>query len=312
MDVNNIYKPEFKDTPTPNRQGWKIAVSSFVSFVLFALFVALITIVLGKQIATKSVIKSAVKELDIANMDLSEVFDVEEGTNLTDYVYDEVKEFEEFKDVTKDDIKQFLDEDVSDYFAGELEKYVDVIRTGEGNVSININEIVDIIEESDNEMLKDIEITPEIKEEIKASIDELEIDTITTETITGEYSEVFNKIRNSISTSKLVIAIVSIVLLSAILVVINFRYIKSWMLHISIPMIIAGALFLIAGIVLKVVNITMSFDFGVLINSAIEAVKTAFTGKIFIMSGAVLGAGVVITIVAEIISSIMDTKTENA
>lgn len=312
MDVNNIYKPEFKDTPTPNRQGWKIAVSSFVSFVLFALFVALITIVLGKQIATKSVIKSAVKELDIANMDLSEVFDVEEGTNLTDYVYDEVKEFEEFKDVTKDDIKQFLDEDVSDYFAGELEKYVDVIRTGEGNVSININEIVDIIEESDNEMLKDIEITPEIKEEIKASIDELEIDTITTETITGEYSEVFNKIRNSISTSKLVIAIVSIVLLSAILVVINFRYIKSWMLHISIPMIIAGALFLIAGIVLKVVNITMSFDFGVLINSAIEAVKTAFTGKIFIMSGAVLGAGVVITIVAAIISSIMDTKTENA
>ena len=312
MDVNNIYKPEFKDTPTPNRQGWKIAVSSFVSFVLFALFVALITIVLGKQIATKSVIKSAVKELDIANMDLSEVFDVEEGTNLTDYVYDEVKEFEEFKDVTKDDIKQFLDEDVSDYFAGELEKYVDVIRTGEGNVSININEIVDIIEESDNEMLKDIEITPEIKEEIKASIDELEIDTITTETITGEYSEVFNKIRNSISTSKLVIAIVSIVLLSAILVVINFRYIKSWMLHISIPMIIAGALFLIAGIVLKVVNITMSFDFGGLINSAIEAVKTAFTGKIFIMSGAVLGAGVVITIVAEIISSIMDTKTENA
>lgn len=312
MDVNNIYKPEFKDTPTPNRQGWKIAVSSFVSFVLFALFVALITIVLGKQIATKSVIKSAVKELDIANMDLSEVFDVEEGTNLTDYVYDEVKEFEEFKDVTKDDIKQFLDEDVSDYFAGELEKYVDVIRTGEGNVSININEIVDIIEESDNEILKDIEITPEIKEEIKASIDELEIDTITTETITGEYSEVFNKIRNSISTSKLVIAIVSIVLLSAILVVINFRYIKSWMLHISIPMIIAGALFLIAGIVLKVVNITMSFDFGVLINSAIEAVKTAFTGKIFIMSGAVLGAGVVITIVAEIISSIMDTKTENA
>lgn len=312
MDVNNIYKPEFKDTPTPNRQGWKIAVSSFVSFVLFALFVALITIVLGKQIATKSVIKSAVKELDIANMDLSEVFDVEEGTNLTDYVYDEVKEFEEFKDVTKDDIKQFLDEDVSDYFAGELEKYVDVIRTGEGNVSININEIVDIIEESDNEMLKDIEITPEIKEEIKASIDELEIDTITTETITGEHSEVFNKIRNSISTSKLVIAIVSIVLLSAILVVINFRYIKSWMLHISIPMIIAGALFLIAGIVLKVVNITMSFDFGVLINSAIEAVKTAFTGKIFIMSGAVLGAGVVITIVAAIISSIMDTKTENA
>lgn len=312
MDVNNIYKPEFKDTPTPNRQGWKIAVSSFVSFVLFALFVALITIVLGKQIATKSVIKSAVKELDIANMDLSEVFDVEEGTNLTDYVYDEVKEFEEFKDVTKDDIKQFLDEDVSDYFAGELEKYVDVIRTGEGNVSININEIVDIIEESDNEMLKDIEITPEIKEEIKASIDELEIDTITTEAITGEHSEVFNKIRNSISTSKLVIAIVSIVLLSAILVVINFRYIKSWMLHISIPMIIAGALFLIAGIVLKVVNITMSFDFGVLINSAIEAVKTAFTGKIFIMSGAVLGAGVVITIVAEIISSIMDTKTENA
>ena len=312
MDVNNIYKPEFKDTPTPNRQGWKIAVSSFVSFVLFALFVALITIVLGKQIATKSVIKSAVKELDIANMDLSEVFDVEEGTNLTDYVYDEVKEFEEFKDVTKDDIKQFLDEDVSDYFAGELEKYVDVIRTGEGNVSININEIVDIIEESDNEMLKDIEITPEIKEEIKASIDELEIDTITTETITGEYSEVFNKIRNSISTSILVIAIVSIVLLSAILVVINFRYIKSWMLHISIPMIIAGALFLIAGIVLKVVNITMSFDFGVLINSAIEAVKTAFTGKIFIMSGAVLGAGVVITIVAAIISSIMDTKTENA
>lgn len=312
MDVNNIYKPEFKDTPTPNRQGWKIAVSSFVSFVLFALFVALITIVLGKQIATKSVIKSAVKELDIANMDLSEVFDVEEGTNLTDYVYNEVKEFEEFKDVTKDDIKQFLDEDVSDYFAGELEKYVDVIRTGEGNVSININEIVDIIEESDNEMLKDIEITPEIKEEIKASIDELEIDTITTETITGEHSEVFNKIRNSISTSKLVIAIVSIVLLSAILVVINFRYIKSWMLHISIPMIIAGALFLIAGIVLKVVNITMSFDFGVLINSAIEAVKTAFTGKIFIMSGAVLGAGVVITIVAAIISSIMDTKTENA
>ena len=312
MDVNNIYKPEFIDTPTPNRRGWKIAVSSFVSFVLFALFVALITIVLGKQIATKSVIKSAVKELDIANMDLSEVFDVEEGTNLTDYVYDEVKEFEEFKDVTKDDIKQFLDEDVSDYFAGELEKYVDVIRTGEGNVSININEIVDIIEESDNEMLKDIEITPEIKEEIKASIDELEIDTITTETITGEYSEVFNKIRNSISTSKLVIAIVSIVLLSAILVVINFRYIKSWMLHISIPMIIAGALFLIAGIVLKVVNITMSFDFGVLINSAIEAVKTAFTGKIFIMSGAVLGAGVVITIVAAIISSIMDTKTENA
>lgn len=312
MDVNNIYKPEFKDTPTPNRQGWKIAVSSFVSFVLFALFVALITIVLGKQIATKSVIKSAVKELDIANMDLSEVFDVEEGTNLTDYVYDEVKEFEEFKDVTKDDIKQFLDEDVSDYFAGELEKYVDVIRTGEGNVSININEIVDIIEESDNEMLKDIEITPEIKEEIKASIDELEIDTITTEAITGEHSEVFKKIRNSISTSKLVIAIVSIVLLSAILVVINFRYIKSWMLHISIPMIIAGALFLIAGIVLKVVNITMSFDFGVLINSAIEAVKTAFTGKIFIMSGAVLGAGVVITIVAAIISSIMDTKTENA
>jgi hypothetical protein len=30
------------------------------------------------------------------------------------------------------------------------------------------------------------------------------------------------------------------------------------------------------------------------------------------MSGAVLGAGVVITIVAAIISSIMDTKTENA
>ena len=192
MDINDIYRPVEQGPVAPvKRPGGKKAISVIISIFLFVGMLGLLLLVLARQIGTKSTIKTAIKEMDIANLDLKEVLDVEEDTNLTDFVYDEIVVYEEFKDVTKDDIKQFLDEDVSDYFAGELEKYVDVIRTGEGNVSININEIVDIIEESDNEMLKDIEITPEIKEEIKASIDELNIETITTETLVQEDNEIF-------------------------------------------------------------------------------------------------------------------------
>ena len=128
MDINDIYRPVEQGPVAPvKRPGGKKAISVIISIFLFVGMLGLLLLVLARQIGTKSTIKTAIKEMDIANLDLKEVLDVEEDTNLTDFVYDEIVVYEEFKDVTKDDIKEFLEEDVSDYFAGALDQYVDVI-----------------------------------------------------------------------------------------------------------------------------------------------------------------------------------------
>ncbi len=310
MDINDIYRPVEQGPVAPaKRSGGKKAVSVIISIFLFIGMLGLLLLVLARQIGTKSTIKTAIKEMDIANLDLKEVLDVEEDTNLTDFVYEEIVEYEEFKDVTKDDIKEFLEEDVSDYFAGALDQYVDVLYTGEGSVTIDINEIVDIIEESDNEYLKDIEITPEIKEEIKASIDELNIETITTETLVQEDNTVFKVIRKITAPSTLAIAGGIVLFLALLLVVINLKYTKSWMLHISVPMIITGVILIVAGVVLKVFDIKGIVDGGAMVDSIVEAVQTALSGKVFLIAGIAAAVGVVITIGAAVISHINKKRT---
>ena len=310
MDINDIYRPVEQEPVAPaKRPGGKKAISVIISIFLFVGMLGLLLLVLARQIGTKSTIKTAIKEMDIANLDLKEVLDVEEDTNLTDFVYEEIVEYEEFKDVTKDDIKEFLEEDVSDYFAGALDQYVDVLYTGEGSVTIDINEIVDIIEESDNEYLKDIEITPEIKEEIKASIDELNIETITTETLVQEDNTVFKVIRKITAPSTLAIAGGIVLFLALLLVVINLKYTKSWMLHISVPMIITGVILIVAGVVLKVFDIKGMVDGGAMVDSIVEAVQTALSGKVFLIAGIAAAVGVVITIGAAVISHINKKKT---
>lgn len=310
MDINDIYRPVEQGQVAPaKRPGGKKAISVIISIFLFVGMLVLLLLVLARQIGTKSTIKTAIKEMDIANLDLKEVLDVEEDTNLTDFVYDEIVEYEEFKDVTKDDIKEFLEEDVSNYFAGALDQYVDVLYTGEGSVTIDINEIVDIIEESDNEYLKDIEITPEIKEEIKASIDELNIETITTETLVQEDNEIFKVIRKITAPSTLAIAGGIVLFLALLLVVINLKYTKSWMLHISVPMIITGVILIVAGVVLKVFDIKGIVDGGAMVDSIVEAVQTALSGKVFLIAGIAAAVGVVITIGAAVISHINKKNT---
>lgn len=310
MDINDIYRPVEQGPVAPvKRPGGKKAISVIISIFLFVGMLGLLLLVLARQIGTKSTIKTAIKEMDIANLDLKEVLDVEEDTNLTDFVYDEIVVYEEFKDVTKDDIKEFLEEDVSDYFAGALDQYVDVLYTGEGSVTIDINEIVDIIEESDNEYLKDIEITPEIKEEIKASIDELNIETITTETLVQEDNEIFKVIRKITAPSTLAIAGGIVLFLALLLVVINLKYTKSWMLHISVPMIITGVILIVAGVVLKVFDIKGIVDGGAMVDSIVEAVQTALSGKVFLIAGIAAAVGVVITIGAAVISHINKKNT---
>lgn len=310
MDINDIYRPVEQGPVAPiKRPGGKKAISVIISIFLFVGMLGLLLLVLARQIGTKSTIKTAIKEMDIANLDLKEVLDVEEDTNLTDFVYDEIVVYEEFKDVTKDDIKEFLEEDVSDYFAGALDQYVDVLYTGEGSVTIDINEIVDIIEESDNEYLKDIEITPEIKEEIKASIDELNIETITTETLVQEDNEIFKVIRKITAPSTLAIAGGIVLFLALLLVVINLKYTKSWMLHISVPMIITGVILIVAGVVLKVFDIKGIVDGGAMVDSIVDAVQTALSGKVFLIAGIAAAVGVVITIGAAVISHINKKNT---
>ena len=186
---------------------------------------------------------------------------------------------------------------------------MDVLYTGEGSVTIDINEIVDIIEESDNEYLKDIEITPEIKEEIKASIDELNIETITTETLVQEDNTVFKVIRKITAPSTLAIAGGIVLFLALLLVVINLKYTKSWMLHISVPMIITGVILIVAGVVLKVFDIKGIVDGGAMVDSIVEAVQTALSGKVFLIAGIAAAVGVVITIGAAVISHINKKNT---
>lgn len=314
MDINDIYRPVNPEPPVKEkkvgvRSGGRMAASIIISIFLFVGLLGMMLLVLARQVGTKTTIKKVIKEVNIATLDVSEfVDDVEEGTNLTDLIYDEISEFDEFKDVSKEDIEQFIDEDVSDYFAGILEEYVDVIYTGEGKPQIDVDEIVEIIENSDNEYLKDIEITEEDKELIKDTLEEYNIETIVTEIIIEEDDPVFKAIRRVTAPSTLAIAGGVVFLLVVLLVVINLKYITSWMLHISIPMIITGVVLIIAGVVIKVLDIKGIVDGGAMVDSIVEAVQKALSGKVFVIAGILAVVGVIVTTASGIMAHINKKK----
>lgn len=310
MDNDNIYaQPEYDGAN--ERTTGKKAGSAVISVFLFAGILSLLLLVLARQIGSRKTIRTVVREFDVANMDITELVDSEEQVNLTDYVYNELTEYEEFKDVSKDDIREFLDNDVADYFSEVLGDYADVIYSGEGSVTIDVNEIVDIIEKSDNEMLKDVEITPEVKEELKASIDELNISKITTETIIEDENIVFIIIRNVTSDTTLIIVGAVILLLAVLLILVNRRYTGAWMLHISVPAVVAGVVLVIAGAVVGFVDIKSMISGGVMADAVIEAVQSTLSGRVFIISGITLAIGAVFAAGAGVIAHFNKKSTDN-
>ncbi len=310
MDNDNIYEQPENGSVNERTTGKK-AGSAVISVFLFVGILSLLLLVLARQIGSRKTIRTVVREFDVANMDITELVDSGEQVNLTDYVYNELTEYEEFKDVSKDDIREFLDNDVADYFSEVLGDYADVIYSGEGSVTIDVNEIVDIIEKSDNEMLKDVEITPEVREELKASIDELNIGKITTETIIEDENIVFIIIRNVTSDTTLIIVGAVILMLAVLLILVNRRYTGAWMIHISVPAVVAGAVLVIAGTVVGFVDIKSMISGGVMVDAVIDAVQSTLSGRVFVISGITLAIGAVFAAGAGVIAHFNKKSTDN-
>ena len=69
MDINDIYRPVEQGPVAPvKRPGGKKAISVIISIFLFVGMLGLLLLVLARQIGTKSTIKTAIKEMDIANL----------------------------------------------------------------------------------------------------------------------------------------------------------------------------------------------------------------------------------------------------
>ena len=74
-------------------------------------------------------------------------------------------------------------------------------------------------------------------------------------------------------------------------------------------MIITGVILIVAGVVLKVFDIKGIVDGGAMVDSIVEAVQTALSGKVFLIAGIAAAVGVVITIGAAVISHINKKNT---
>ena len=143
---------------------------------------------------------------------------------------------------------------------------------------------------------------------IKDTLEEYNIETIVTEIIIEEDDPVFKAIRRVTATSTLAIAGGVVFLLVVLLVVINLKYITSWMLHISIPMIVTGVVLIVAGVVIKVLDIKGIVDGGAMVDSIVEAVQKALSGKVFVIAGILAVVGVIVTTASGIMAHINKKK----
>lgn len=121
---------------------------------------------------------------------------------LIDWIYDQIDESaEEELPITKEQLQNFVEEStVSDYLSDKLAGFADDFINGTQNTTITADEIMNLLEENE-ELLKSelqIELTPEMKEELKGSVEQIVEKTDINDTIR---EEVFGAVEDAVNDS---------------------------------------------------------------------------------------------------------------
>lgn len=239
-------------------------------------------------------IRKSINKLNIADIEL-------DGDTISDklyeYVIDENGIIVEGKTISREDISDFLDiKAVKSFAADKLADTVDCMIEGEGKVTINGEEIADIVEDSADDIydIIGVSISAQDIEKIRMAFDGEEKVIIDADEI---YEDSDNDsdtklVREFVGGKYKIYFLISIIILIGMLVAINF---KNYRMHIlsdlAFPMIISGimtALFTAAvPIVIEQINSGDASEMG-LINGILDYVmdSVSFYAYAMIIIGA--------------------------
>lgn len=267
---------------------------------------------LGVAVTNAPHVASAVSsgDFDLGDIDLSDLENVDELLDqISEQLYDNVKDKAGWEDVRQKDIRNALDDPLVDEFLDQATKdLVDGVLNGEkgkGN-GITPEMITDFVVEHKSEiedLVKDAGYTGELKidtDKLEDSIRDSIGDGISAESLPEEVTKQIDQVKDIYSTVVSTPVFIGLwaltALLIVLLIVVNRHRISAVLLCVGIPALIVGILFLAAWGALTFVPLMKEEPFNLV---------SDFLGKYMLLVGAGLaGGGLVFIIVKAIIGTV--------
>lgn len=243
----NLQAAPVQENRRNGRSGGKIVGSIILSIFLFFTIMGIYGLIVAGKILTPSIVEKAIKNIDVKEISAS-IIDANNDKLLADYLREELYEIEYFKDVPADELDKFIDKDVMPYVAEIAGDAAEVVFEGKGEININAESFAELVSKSDIEGINSIEIDDKLISEINAEFDKMNINETVKNINNGQIAEAFKLVKLAISGIAMGICCILAFIFVISIVLVNRRYGRAILMHIGIPLLIAGILFVISAI----------------------------------------------------------------
>ena len=268
-------------------------------------------------------------DIDLGDMP-EDILTGEDGTesigDLIDWLYEEIENaVGEELPITEEDVMTFIEKStVSDYLSDKLTGFTDDYLNGTSNTNISADEILDLLEEN-KELLKEhlhFELTPDVKEELQGSLEEIVqesgINEVIREEVFGTVDEMLEETTDSLGVDmediraglqllasgsmRSLFIIINVVLL-LLLCLLNFYNVPAGLTWAAFPCILSGGLLSLPLVVMGSVTVEGGTSIVSLLSSFADLFKPIHFGLLAIGVGLL-----VISIVWRVIRSARNAK----
>ena len=280
---NNNYKK--------TRSGGKIVGSIIMSFFLFVFLMAIFGLIIAGRVISPDIMEKAVRNINIEDMSASIIAEGKEDEKLSDFLYEEFSQLDGFEQIPKNEFEAFVDKDVLPFIADFAGDVVDTMFNDGGEIVVDANTITEIIEKSDVEYIKNIEISEELVNDINECLEKNNINDAIEQINDMDFKEAIHFAKFFVSGIAVGICgfIAFIFLLGIILT--NHEYVRAMLMHIGIPLLIAGLIFIWAGIGLSGAGIVGFIGIEKSVAELVMIVQRALMPVSFTIGGIGTGVG---------------------
>ena len=272
------------------RSGGKIVGSCFLSFFLFIFLMAIFGLIIAGRVLSPDIIEKAVRNISIEDISASIISEGKEDEKLSDYLYEEFSQIEGFKEIPKSEFEAFVDDDVLPFIADIAGDVVDSMFNDGGEIVVDADTITEIIEKSDVEYVKNIEINEEMVNDINDYLEKSNINEAIEQINDLDFKETVHFIKFFVSGIAVgVCGFFTFIFLLGI-VLTNREYVRAMLMHIGIPLLIAGLLFIWGGIGLSGAGIVGLIGIEKSVAELVIIFQKALMSVFFTVGG--IGAGV--------------------
>ncbi len=306
-DETKSEKPK-KEKPAYKFNFGRFLLSLLLAVILFALVFTASSITIARHDLSEDNCEDLIEDAKLEKL----VLPIEGGDEmeLSEYVYDLCREFDIDDDVSRSDIEDLLEEDyIKDFIEENVEEYRAYIFDGEKTEGITSKEIVKFVKKNENKIRRTIGLYGDDEfvfdyDELEDTLDESLGDDFSIEIIEENYKTEAKAVQLGLSVISQIVFVFLTVVFAVFIFIVNKKRVRNAFVYVGVPLTVAGALFLIAGIAMTVFKF---FDI-----SGVPAIASTVSG-FFYESFLIIGGGLVLVgVICFIIKAIIKKTDKKA